>query len=87
LRDYTKEEFYLIGRNLLEKRYPQKIAIYQSILGRVWNQMHSNDIRDIIKLARLCSTVEEVDKVIAALRYYGPTTTDNNYLESEEEQL
>ena len=70
LKEYSYEEFVEVSKNLFEKKFPNKLHILDKVIDAVWNKMNSNDIRDIIKLARLCRGDADIDKVIRALQKY-----------------
>lgn len=76
LKEYPYEEFVQVGKNLFEKKFPKKMHIYNAVIDAVWNKMKSNDVRDIIKLARLCRSDSDIDKVIRALQKYSPEGID-----------
>ena len=70
LKEYSYEEFVEVSKNLFEKKFPKKMHIADKVIDAVWNKMKSNDVRDIIKLARLCRADSDIDKVIRALQKY-----------------
>ena len=76
LKEYSYEEFVQVGKNLFEKKFPKKMHIADTVIDAVWNKMNSNDVRDIIKLARLCRADIDIDKVIRALQKYSPVDVD-----------
>ena len=82
LKEYSYEEFVQIGKNLFEKKFPKKMHIADKIIDAVWNKMKSNDVRDIIKLARLCRVDSDIDKVIRALQKYSPEGIDGKQNEN-----
>jgi len=65
--EYTFEEFSEIAVNRLNKEgVDERIA--RLIAGKVWNELGSKDIRDIIKVGRLASSSEEVSFVVKMLK-------------------
>jgi Holliday junction DNA helicase RuvB len=57
---YTFEEFMEISLIRLRKE--------NVIAEKVWNQLNSRDIRDVIKVARLASSIEDTPFVIKVLK-------------------
>ena len=76
LKEYSYKEFVQVGKNLFEKKFPKKLRIADKVIDAVWNKMKSNDVRDVIKLARLCRADIDIDKVIRALQKYSPESID-----------
>jgi hypothetical protein len=72
LKEYSYEQFVQVSKNLFEKKFPKKMHVSDTLIDAVWNKMKSNDVRDIIKLARLCRADSDIDKVIRALQKYSP---------------
>jgi holliday junction DNA helicase RuvB len=64
--DYTFEEFMGIAADRLMKEKVDK-DIARVIAEKVWNELGSRDIRDVIKVARLSSSVEEIPFVVRML--------------------
>jgi holliday junction DNA helicase RuvB len=64
--EYTFEEFKEIAVTKLAK---EKIDKYTAtfIAKKVWHELGSRDIRDVIKVARLASNVQEIPFVIKML--------------------
>jgi Holliday junction DNA helicase RuvB len=65
--EYTFGEFSEIAVTRLRKEHVDK-SIAKVIAGKVWNELNSRDIRDIIKLGRLASSIEEVSFVVKMLK-------------------
>ena len=64
--EYTFEEFTDIAiRRLAKEKVDKYIATI--IAEKVWNELGSRDIRDVIKVARLVATSEEVPFVVKML--------------------
>lgn len=68
LKEYSSEEYQEIVYKMLVKREQvnEELALYIAEKVCEW----SNSVRDAIKIARLCSTKEEVIKVITTIRKY-----------------
>lgn len=68
LKEYSPKEFQEIVYNILIKRENTSIenALYIAEKVCKW----SNSVRDAVKIARLCSTKEEIDTVIDTIRKY-----------------
>lgn len=70
--EYTRDEFLEICRMVLPKREGIGRGLARYIGHKVWNDMHSGDIRQAIRVAKMCNTKEEVDWIVGLLREYGP---------------
>jgi len=64
LEEYTYEEFVEICRKLLMKRYHLESTLSQKIGHVVWNNMKSKDIRNVINIAKLAKTPDDVDWLV-----------------------
>jgi Holliday junction DNA helicase RuvB len=64
--EYTFEEFTEITLARLPKENVDK-WVARVIAEKVWNELGSRDIRDVIKVARLASNVQEVSFVVKML--------------------
>ena len=65
--EYTFEEFSEIAITKLTKEKVD-ISLAKTIAEKVWNELGSNDIRDVIKVARLTSSLEDVSFVVQMLK-------------------
>ena len=63
---YTIEEFTKIALTRLTKENVDE-SIAKVIAQKVWNELGSRDIRDVIKVARLTDRVQEVSFVVKML--------------------
>jgi len=72
--EYTFEEFTDIAINRLAK---EKISSeFATIISeKVWTVLDSRDIRDVVKVARLVTSQEEVSHIIGTMKRY--SNTDN----------
>jgi Holliday junction DNA helicase RuvB len=64
--EYTFEEFSEIALTKLKKENTDE-SLAKMIAEKVWYQLGSRDIRDVIKVARLASSVEEIPFVVRML--------------------
>ncbi|HEX7179248.1 MAG TPA: AAA family ATPase [Nitrososphaeraceae archaeon] len=71
LEEYTYEEFIVIVRRLLKKRYHLDVNLSEKIGYAVWNQMKSKDVRDAIKIAKLTKSSTDVDWLVDVQMKYG----------------
>ena len=71
LQEYTCEEFMEISTRLLNKRYKLDSNISYKIGHSVWNKMNSKDIRDVIKIAKLVKSSDDIDWIIDVQMKYG----------------
>jgi holliday junction DNA helicase RuvB len=69
--EYTFGEFSEIAVTRLRKEHVDK-SIAKVIAGKVWNELNSRDIRDVIKVGRLASSIEEVSFVVKMLKKRTP---------------
>jgi holliday junction DNA helicase RuvB len=63
---YTFEEFSEIAVNRLKKENVEE-STAKFIAQQVWKELGSRDIRDVIKVARLASSIEEIHFVVRML--------------------
>jgi holliday junction DNA helicase RuvB len=66
MSEYTFDEFSEIAVTRLRKEHLDK-SIAKVIAEKVWNEIGSRDIRDVIKVARLASSIEEISFVVRML--------------------
>lgn len=64
--EYTFEEFKEIAVARLRKENVDKILAV-TIAEKVWNELGSSDVRDVVKVARLASSIEEIHFVVRIL--------------------
>jgi Holliday junction DNA helicase RuvB len=65
--EYTFEEFTEIALTRLARENIYK-PIALSIAEKVWHELDSKDIRDVIKVGRLASSSEEISFVVKMLK-------------------
>jgi Holliday junction DNA helicase RuvB len=65
--DYTFEEFSEIAVSRLTKENVDKI-LAQAIVEKVWNELDSGDIRDVIKVGRLTSNIQEASSIVRMMK-------------------
>ena len=81
-KPYTYAEFKMIATNIATKRFGRTVEFGEKVADAVWSGMGSRDIRDTIKVMRLCKNIEEIDVIMKALEAYSEDTVE----ESEEEE-
>jgi Holliday junction DNA helicase RuvB len=64
--EYTFEEFKEIAVAKLRKENVDKILAV-TVAEKVWNELGSSDVRDVVKVARLASSIEEIHFVLRML--------------------
>ena len=64
LDQYTFDQFIEITRRLLRGKYQMTTSLSEKIGYAVWNQMDSKDIRDVINIAKLTKSLEDVDWLV-----------------------
>ena len=65
--EYNFEEFSRISlAKLTEERVAEELAI--NITEKVWNELGSKDIRDVIKVGRLANDIQEVSLIVSMMK-------------------
>jgi uncharacterized protein YjaG (DUF416 family) len=72
LPEYNYEQFCGIARNLLE-------SIADEIATAVWNEMNIKDIRDVLAIAKLVHSIEDVSWLVQVHKKYGVTSSGPDY--------
>jgi Holliday junction DNA helicase RuvB len=65
--EYTFDEFREIAVTRLRKENVDKILAV-TIAQKVWNELDSRDIRDVIKVGRLASNIQEVSSIVRMMK-------------------
>jgi Holliday junction DNA helicase RuvB len=65
--DYTFEQFTEIAVSRLTKEKVEK-QVVSVIAEKVWNELDSRDIRDVIKVGRLVSNIQEVSSIVRMMK-------------------
>ncbi|CAN5641028.1 hypothetical protein BH18THE1_BH18THE1_18580 [soil metagenome] len=65
--DYTYEKFHEVATIKLSKDKIDK-KLVDIIVHKVWNELGSKDIRDVIKVAKLVSCTEEVSLLVKMMK-------------------
>jgi holliday junction DNA helicase RuvB len=65
--EYTFEEFREIAVGRLTKEKVDK-QVASVIAEKVWNELGSRDIRDVIKVGRLVSNIQEVSSIVRMMK-------------------
>jgi holliday junction DNA helicase RuvB len=65
--EYTFEEFKEIAVARLRKENVDKILAV-TIAEKVWNELGSSDVRDVVKVARLASNIQEVSPIVRMMK-------------------
>ena len=65
--EYTIEQFTEIAVSRLTKEKVDK-QVASVIVEKVWNELESKDIRDVVKVARLTETVEDIPFIIRMMK-------------------
>lgn len=67
LPEYTFEEFRQIGVSRLKKLgFESRLA--NAIVDQVWNQLHSKNIRDVLKIGKLADSAEDAQFIISMMQ-------------------
>jgi replication-associated recombination protein RarA len=81
LPEYTFEQFFEIARRLLSKRFGHSNQIANEIAAAVWNELNSKDVRDVLAIAKLVHSIEDVSWLVQTFKKYEriPGGIDNSY--------
>jgi Holliday junction DNA helicase RuvB len=79
LPEYTFDQFCEIARKLIGKRLGHSNQVADEIAAAVWNKMNSKDIRNVLAIAKLVRSIEDVSWLIQTFKRYGtiPVGVDN----------
>ena len=78
LEEYQFNEFVEIARQLLKKRYNIDGRMSEKIADSVWNKMKSKDIRDVINMAKLIDSSNDIDWLTEVQMKYGKHDVGSN---------
>jgi len=78
LDEYSLDEFMEITRRLLAKKYRLDTPIAEKIAFSVWNKMQSKDIRDVLQIAKLTTSISDVDWLIQVQMKYAGKKYDSD---------
>jgi replication-associated recombination protein RarA len=73
LPEYTWEDFLEIAQKLLRSRHGLDVTISAKIAQVVWSQLRTKEIRDVLTIAKLTNSSEDVDFIAATLQKYQRT--------------
>jgi MoxR-like ATPase len=73
LPEYTWEDFLEITQKLLHSRHELDVTTSAKIAQVVWSQLRTKDIRDVLTIAKLTNSSEDVDSIAATLQKYQKT--------------
>jgi replication-associated recombination protein RarA len=81
LPEYTFDQFCEIARRLIGKRFGHSNEIADEVAAAVWNELNSKDIRNVLAIAKLVHSIEDVSWLVQTFRKYGriPGGMDNSY--------
>jgi replication-associated recombination protein RarA len=71
LPQYTFDQFCEIARKLLDKRMGLSNQVADEIATAVWNKMNSKDIRNVLAIAKLVHSVDDVSWLVKTFKKYG----------------
>jgi hypothetical protein len=83
LPEYTFDQFSDIARKLLNKRFGHSNQVADEISAAVWNEIHSKDIRNVLAMAKLVHSIEDVSWVVQTFKRYGRIPDGINNLHGE----
>ena len=70
LKPYTYLEFVTIVDGLAINKYDNTREFAEKVAHNVWFEMGSKDVRDCIKIMKLCKNIEQIDIIAKALKEY-----------------
>lgn len=76
LEEYKFEEFQEIARAILKTRYNFDDIVSVKIIDSVWNRMKTRDMRDVVNLAKLTSSYDDIDWLANVRMKYGICTNN-----------
>jgi holliday junction DNA helicase RuvB len=82
LKPYTYPEFHMITKNLATKKYKRTMEFADRVANTVWKDMGSRDIRDAMKLMKLCKNIDQIELIARTLKDY----SEENAQEQEKEE-
>jgi replication-associated recombination protein RarA len=68
---YTFDQFCEIARKLLFKRFGHSGQIADEIAAAVWNDLNSKDIRNVLSIAKLVHSIDDVSWLVQTYKKYG----------------
>jgi replication-associated recombination protein RarA len=71
LPEYTFEQFCEISRRLLNRKFGHFDQVADEIVAAVWNEMNSKDIRNVLAMAKLVHSIEDVSWLVQTYKKYG----------------
>lgn len=71
LEEYKFEEFQKIACHILKARYDFDDTVSVKIINTVWNKMKSRDMREVVNLAKLTSSYDDIDWLANVRMKYG----------------
>jgi Holliday junction DNA helicase RuvB len=71
LPEYTLDQFCEISRRLLSKKFGHSYKTADEISAAVWNKMKSKDVRDVLSIAKLVHSIDDVSWLVQTFSKYG----------------
>jgi MoxR-like ATPase len=75
LNTYTYEELSEIAVKLLAERYGHTRELSITIVHAIWREMQSKDIRNVIAIGKLVTSVEDIHNLVRTMKKYGSNTS------------
>jgi len=72
-KKYDYRTFEKISNHILSRECNLDLAISTLIANLVWSKLKSRDIRDCIKIGRICKNKDDVNMIVNTLRRYNNT--------------
>lgn len=71
LPEYTFDQFCEISRRLLNKRFGHSNQVANGIAASVWDELDSKDIRNVLSIAKLVHSIDDVSWLVQTFKKYG----------------
>jgi hypothetical protein len=81
LPEYTFNQFCEVSRRLLSKKFGHSNEIADEVSAAVWNELDSKDIRNVLAIAKLVHSIDDVSWLVQTFKKYGriPGAIDNTH--------
>jgi replication-associated recombination protein RarA len=83
LPEYTFDQFCEITRKLLNKRLGHSNQVADEIAVAVWKELSSKDIRNVLAIAKLVHSIDDVSWLIQTFKRYGRIPGGIDYLHGD----
>jgi replication-associated recombination protein RarA len=78
LPEYAFDQFSEIARRLLSNRFNHSNQVADEIASAVWNELNCKDIRNVLAMAKLVHSIEDVSWLVQTFKKYGRIPYSSN---------